>query len=89
MLRAPVGWVRYTSESWHETMSRMRLRVERAPRVHSVMGWSFQVKQGRGMLQQRWSRMSPDKWPRLCTSWVPSGHRNVGRPLLRWTDSLI
>ena len=43
MLRSIVGWVRLESDTWHETMSRMKVRVNRAPVVFPIEDWSTQV----------------------------------------------
>ena len=40
MLRSMVGWIRIQDESWHDTMSRMKIRVAKALHQHPIETWT-------------------------------------------------
>ena len=92
MLRSIVGWVRLESDTWHETMSRMKVRVDRALGVFPIEVWSTQVMRHQFRLD---SRVATDRlgWAAKCIEWHPrfifnDAYRCPGRPRRRWDDLL-
>ena len=92
MLRSIVGRVSLESDTWHETMSRMKVRVDRALVVFPIHDWSTQVMRHQFRLA---SRVVIDRlgWVAKCIEWHPrfifnDAYRCPGRPRRRWDDLL-
>ena len=49
MLRTIIGWIRVEDELWHDTMHRMKQRMERTANMHFVQPWSIRI------LRHQWS----------------------------------
>ena len=98
MLRTIVGWVRIEDEPWHETMSRMKTRVDAALRLHPVPAWGDEVLKRKWLWAGKVGQMSADRWPRILYEWDPRefeqtpGNRHPtrqrGRPRTRWEDDI-
>ena len=87
MLRSVVGWRRLETDTWEETMRRMKSRVARALELSPSEPWDHVT------LRQQWRfmlhvRSSTTLWSYRMAAWTPTGCRNVGRPKLRWDDYL-
>ena len=92
MLRRIVGWTRYPSETWEETMSRMKQKVASALQVHPIENWSGQLFRRKFRLTCRMQRQRHG-WPLRVARWQPqethvAALRGVGRPACRWDDHL-
>eukprot|EP00929_Paragymnodinium_shiwhaense_P084330 TRINITY_DN4507_c0_g2_i3.p1 TRINITY_DN4507_c0_g2~~TRINITY_DN4507_c0_g2_i3.p1 ORF type:complete len:167 (+),score=14.08 TRINITY_DN4507_c0_g2_i3:121-621(+) len=88
MLRNMAGWRRLDAESWHDTMHRMRQRVDRLLASTSCPEISSMLASSRWRLAKRLLTGGYDKWaPHLLN--LPSIHgRARGRPPAQWTDDL-
>lgn len=98
MLRRIVGWRRIPGESWEDTMRRMKLRLEHAQDQHYIDPWSRRWARAQWKYACHLTVSSRYHWARLatienivgkfdpCALYVPN--RLVGRPRLRWDDTL-
>ena len=79
-----VGWNRIQDESWHDTMSRMKIRVAKALHQHPVGTWTTRLARYRHSFAVRvWNPES--NWH---DNFSLAPKRRQGRPLTRWDDKL-
>ena len=98
MLRKIVGWVRHPGDEWEIVMRTMKVRVNNAMRQLCVRPWDVRIAGTREKNFKRIQSMNDQRWEKLSMEWDPTTtndefqqyvpHRRVGRPLLRWTDSI-
>ena len=91
MLRNMVGWTRYETEQWSDTMRRMREKVHSALQIFPIDNWTEQLMRRQFRMVCRFSQIN--EWAMRVSRWHPpsfymSAHRNRGRPSHRW-DNLL
>ena len=98
MLRSIIGWVRIEDEPWHDTMSRMRERMNRASQQFYVVPWEFLYSKNQWQYAIHVSRCQDTSWVRSICNWHPGSivdpfmdcipWRGVGRHRTRWDDAI-
>ena len=92
MLRKLVGWQHNSEDSWEESGSRMKQRMESALALFPVATWSHTVSTQKADLTSRLGSSAP-VLTKLAHGWSPiacqhlNGHtaaRGRGRPRHRW-----
>ena len=96
MLRSMVGWIRIQDESWHDTMSRMKIRVAKALHQHPIETWTKRLARCQHSFAVRVAQTNG--WVTRVVTWNPESNwhdnfslapkRRQGRPLTRWDDKL-
>ena len=96
MLRSMVGWTRLQDESWHDTMSRMKIRVAKALHQHPIETWTRRLARCQHSFASRVAQTNG--WVTRVVTWNPESNwrdnfslapkRRQGRPLTRWDDKL-
>ena len=97
MLRSIVGWVRFQTEDWSTTMTRMNGRLDYAQQTFPIQPWSQQFAARQFSFAQRITK-KPDSWPAMAIAWDPfstldlcspiAPWRSRGRPRRKWDDYL-
>ena len=98
MLRKIIGWRRVPDEPWDITMRRMKLRMSSALDQWYIKPWSMRINLSRWSHACRVKAVEPERWVSLACKWKPDStfdlwhdcvpYRSVGRPVLKWDDSL-
>ena len=96
MLRSMVGWTRLQDESWHDTMSRMKIRVAKALHQHPIETWTRRLARCQHSFASRVAQTNG--WVTRVVTWNPESNwrdnfslapkRRQGRPLTRWDDKM-
>ena len=96
MLRRIIGWRRVANENWHDTMTRMNARLERAHNLYPWKNWSYAGNKWRfihhilSSEQGLWSRtlLLFNFYPIADPVSIFQPKRSNGRPRLRWDDCI-
>ena len=96
MLRKIVGWVRHPGDEWETVMHNMKSKMNTAMHQFFVRPWDVRIIGARVKNFERIQLMDDYRWEKLSMQWDPNvvddesqeyvPYRNVGRPILRWTD---
>lgn len=98
MLRRIIGWRRLPGEEWSKTMRRMNCRMRNADALYYCEAWSIKYARNLWYYALHLAKSPLSTWRRLLivesqqsksdpvALFIPC--RNVGRPKMRWDDSL-
>ena len=79
-----VEWEDVSKENWVSYIERATHEAERVSDAAGLADWVIEQRRRRW----RWTRMRDWRWTKLLLDWIPIGARRVGRPTMRWEDSL-
>ena len=68
--------------------SSRRANVERASDAAGVADWVSEQRRRKWRWAGHVTRMCDRRWTKLLLDWIPTGRRRVGRPTMRWEDTL-
>ena len=97
MLRKLVGWQHHSEDSWEESGSRMKQRMESALALFPVATWSHTILGNKHRLMKRLYAGNAPFLTNMAHGWSPvacahlNGHfayRPRGRPRARWYEQL-
>ena len=93
MLRWVTGLGRRGDEPWVDFVKRSTHTSERLAREHGVKDWLQAQQWRKWKLAGEAARRTDKRWSHRLLNWKPFfrklHHRDVGRPCLRWSDSLV
>ena len=72
MLRSMVGWTRLQDESWHDTMSRMKIRVAKALHQHPIETWTRRLARCQHSFASRVAQTNG--WVTRVVTWNPESN---------------
>ena len=76
MLRNIVGWTRYETDEWSDTMRRMREKVQIALQIFPIINWTEQLMRRQFRIICRFAKV--DEWAMRVFRWhPPSSYLNV------------
>jgi hypothetical protein len=89
MLRLICRTGRKPDETWVEWVQRATHYAERVAEETNVESWVLAQRRRKWKCAGHVARLTDNRWTSALLMWQPSkGHRNVGRPMRRWSDDL-
>ena len=92
MLRWIIGLKRHSEEPWVDFVKRSTHASEHLARKHGVKDWLEVQSWRKWKLAGEAVRRTDRRWSHRLLTWTPFfralPHRDVGRPCLRWSDSI-
>ena len=77
-------------EEWSDYLARVARSVEHCDFAYKLVPWSCQAKARKWKFAGELARCTDGRWTKLILDWKPAwGYRRVGRPCVRWSDSLV
>ena len=84
---------RYANESWPDYIHRATHKVDALAAKYGVTDWVALHERRKWELAGKAARRTDNRWTRRLLAWRPwfrcVAHRDVGRPLTRWEDSIV
>ncbi len=87
MLRRIVGFSKFPGESWEMAGSRCKQKTRKALDYFTVPDWLHSIDKAKWRLTAKISEQR-SAWPYAVMTWMPPAKQRVGRPKVRWTDSV-